>query len=355
MHNAGWIKVDRALWDDPLFRGHPSRVGAWLWLVGHARWKPGTFDINGHIVVLERGQLCVSRFQLADALGWSESAVDRFLTRLKSARMIERNSEHGRSIITICDYERFQGESLEAGQATEHQIERRADSNRTAKEERKKDKNISSNQPTTPSRANVREAPPNKDAAEPLDGQGEENQGKEDRSAEALALVADAAGLALTEPKRKTALAHVVRWLDDWPDCDPAADLVAPIRRFLAEKDGPTHSLARFDAVILDRKARAKPKPAIAPAKPGVPRTHEGEQERRLRAALRDAMGDAAYVAWIEPTALALNCESLTVTCRSAFHAEHLGNHHLHDLRTKARAVGGSRTIEVLIKTEGKL
>ncbi|WP_273679048.1 helix-turn-helix domain-containing protein [Erythrobacter fulvus] len=131
MNGGGYVAIYRAAFDHPLFATDSARLGAWIWLLGKACWKPTPFDIAGRIVSLERGQLCASRSQLARAWGMSPSAVERFLTRLETEQMIGRATGQGRSIITIRNYDKFQAVSDEAGQATGQ----RSDSYRTAKEE----------------------------------------------------------------------------------------------------------------------------------------------------------------------------------------------------------------------------
>src|SRR3546814_9142435 len=80
----GCSTVQREMIDHPLFKGQPQRAYAWLWLLSKAAWKRTPFDIKGVIVTLERGQVCTSRHQLAAEWGMSPSAVERFLTRLRS-------------------------------------------------------------------------------------------------------------------------------------------------------------------------------------------------------------------------------------------------------------------------------
>src|SRR3546814_20682416 len=87
--------------DHPLFKGQPQRAYAWLWLLSKAAWKRTPFDIKGVIVTLERGQVCTSRHQLAAERGMSPSAVERFLTRLKTEQMIDQDNEQVSPIKTI--------------------------------------------------------------------------------------------------------------------------------------------------------------------------------------------------------------------------------------------------------------
>src|SRR3546814_16648473 len=65
----------------------------------------------------------------------SPSAVERFLTRLKTEQMIEQDTGQGLSIITICNYDKYQHEKKEAGQASGQVTGQGPDSHRTTKEQ----------------------------------------------------------------------------------------------------------------------------------------------------------------------------------------------------------------------------
>jgi len=131
---TGFVALDRSALDHPLLKD-AERFRAWFWIVAKACWKPTPYDINGKIVPLERGQLCVSRAQLADAWGWSPSAVERFLVRLETEQMIGRATGQGRTIITVCNYGKYQDVEEKTGQAPEQSTGQRSDSDRTAKEQ----------------------------------------------------------------------------------------------------------------------------------------------------------------------------------------------------------------------------
>lgn len=132
---SGFAVLYREATDHPLFVGDSARFGAWAWLVLKACWKPTKFNAGGATITIERGQLCVSRSQLATAWGWSPSAVERFLTRLQTEQMIGRATGQGRSVITICNYDKYQDIGEQAGQATGQESGQRPDSDRTAKEQ----------------------------------------------------------------------------------------------------------------------------------------------------------------------------------------------------------------------------
>ena len=115
---SGFFTMHRSVLEHPLFEGDSARLGAWLWLVGNACWKPTRVKIKGSIVQLERGEMSYSVRFLAEAWGWSKSRVDRFLCDLRAENMIETRSKigtdrghkagQGQSIISICNYSKYQ-------------------------------------------------------------------------------------------------------------------------------------------------------------------------------------------------------------------------------------------------------
>lgn len=133
--SEGWFTLHRGWRDNPVFRGEFSRADAWVWLIENACWKPTRHDVKGKTIMLDRGQLCASRERLAEVWGWSPSAVERFLTRLKTEQMIERETGQGKSVLTICNYAKYQDISEQTGQEKEQPTGQRSDRDRTAKEQ----------------------------------------------------------------------------------------------------------------------------------------------------------------------------------------------------------------------------
>lgn len=114
-----WFKVARGWREHDLFEGETfSRAEAWLWLIENAAWKPTRTRIKGAAVELNRGQLSFSVRFMADQWGWSKSRVDRFIAVLREEGMIEtcskigtdgnHNAGQGQSVITICNYAKYQ-------------------------------------------------------------------------------------------------------------------------------------------------------------------------------------------------------------------------------------------------------
>jgi len=131
---TGFIALHRAAFTHPILKD-AERFRAWFWLIAHAAWKSTKHNARGHTITVERGQLCAGREYLAKEWGWSPSAVERFLARLETEQMIERETGQKKTVITICNYDKYQDSSGETGQTTEHKAEQKSDRNRTDKEE----------------------------------------------------------------------------------------------------------------------------------------------------------------------------------------------------------------------------
>ncbi len=115
MHR-GWM-------DNDVFRGEPySSAIAWCWLIENAAWEPTRVRIEHTPVPLARGELSFSEEFLAKKWKWSRSRVHRFLQELATWGMISRRNSptrksdrvanRGQSIITLCNYYKYQDISL---------------------------------------------------------------------------------------------------------------------------------------------------------------------------------------------------------------------------------------------------
>lgn len=114
---SGFIALHREAFSHPMLKD-ADRFRAWFWLVANAAWKPTTTRIKGQTVQLERGELSFSQRFLAEKWDMSKSRVDRFIADLRAEGMITTRSKNGadgghkagqgQSIITICNYEKYQ-------------------------------------------------------------------------------------------------------------------------------------------------------------------------------------------------------------------------------------------------------
>lgn len=105
---SGWFAMKHGVSRHPLLRGNPARIAIWVWLVDNAVWKDTPHDIAGKSVTVKRGQVAVSQRRLADETGVGRQAVRTFLGRLQSERMVNPDVTHGKTVLTLCNYEKYQ-------------------------------------------------------------------------------------------------------------------------------------------------------------------------------------------------------------------------------------------------------
>lgn len=123
---AGTFAVSRRIWSHPEFAPSAfSEREAFLWLVSEASWKDRAARSGRVVVDLRRGQLCASIRFMGEAWGWSKSRVDRFLKRLENRDMLRTESGTGQLVITLCNYDEYQGQrdtgGTRAGQSSGHE------------------------------------------------------------------------------------------------------------------------------------------------------------------------------------------------------------------------------------------
>lgn len=108
----GFIWVRRNYFDHPIFANEPfTEREAFLWMVCEAAWKTRRKRIHNAMITLRRGQLAHSTRFMASAWAWSESRVRRFLGRLKIDAMIDTTADAHATLITICNYEKYQSKT----------------------------------------------------------------------------------------------------------------------------------------------------------------------------------------------------------------------------------------------------
>lgn len=133
---SGFVALHREAFSHPILKD-AERFRAWFWLVAHAAYQPTKHDARGTTITVDRGQICAGRDYLAKQWGWSASAVERFLTRLETEHMIERTTGQIKTVITICNYDKYQSAIDETGQLSGHKTGQKPDRNRTTKEQSK--------------------------------------------------------------------------------------------------------------------------------------------------------------------------------------------------------------------------
>lgn len=109
MTTLGVFAVHRGIWEHTSFDDEPfTQREAWIWLISEAAYRPFKKRVAGHVIELKRGQVCHSLRFIADAWGWTLAKTRRFLERLKTDAMIDTQTDTGVTVITICNYNKYQ-------------------------------------------------------------------------------------------------------------------------------------------------------------------------------------------------------------------------------------------------------
>lgn len=103
--DSGYIKSYRSMLS---WRWHDDAGTLSLWM--HLLWMANYEDVEWHDMTIKRGQLVTSVKSLSEVTGLSAQQLHTRLERLVKTKEIEVRPTNKFSIITICNYERYQGE-----------------------------------------------------------------------------------------------------------------------------------------------------------------------------------------------------------------------------------------------------
>lgn len=106
--NSGWLKISRDLPDHWIWED-PHRLKWWLDLLMLAAWEDTKKLVGRKLIEVKRGQIVASISFLENRWGKNHNTVIDFLKLLQSEGMITKKSSNNISIITICNYEEYQG------------------------------------------------------------------------------------------------------------------------------------------------------------------------------------------------------------------------------------------------------
>lgn len=120
----GFIKLHRKLqdcWIWEIDKPFDER-SAWIDLLLSANHTDVKIPFNGELVLVERGQFITSVRKLSEKWKWNKDKVLKFLRLLESDKMIKRDSDKFRTLITIENYDIYQDkEDTERTQDGTHQ------------------------------------------------------------------------------------------------------------------------------------------------------------------------------------------------------------------------------------------
>ncbi len=105
----GLVMIDRDILNHPSFADEAfTERDAFIWMICEASYQDRTVRTRKGPLNLARGQLTASTRFMADKWGWKEPRVRRFLKRLKIDAMIDVNTDAVQTVVTVCNYDKYQ-------------------------------------------------------------------------------------------------------------------------------------------------------------------------------------------------------------------------------------------------------
>lgn len=98
---GGYIKLDRALFDNPWISKDHDYLLVLVYLMKDATYTEQRTVFNGEDIILKPGQLITGRKKLAEKTGVEEHKVQRVLNRLESEHLIEQQKSRHGTLITL--------------------------------------------------------------------------------------------------------------------------------------------------------------------------------------------------------------------------------------------------------------
>ena len=109
MADKGWVKLWRDQFNNWISKKPFCDGYAWCYLYQRANHKKGVVNFRNEYIQVERGQLLTSKLQLQEIFGWSYRHVENFLKALENDEMIKCKTTKRYTIITIVNYDKYQG------------------------------------------------------------------------------------------------------------------------------------------------------------------------------------------------------------------------------------------------------
>lgn len=123
----GFFAIDRELLTHELWLDDEEpfcKRCAWVDLIGLANHSDTKLMVRGKVIEAKRGEVNRSFRWLADRWGWSVNKVRRFIEFLEAEHMVEHKTEHGETVLTLCNYcvwqDKYRSNGTPNGTGTEH-------------------------------------------------------------------------------------------------------------------------------------------------------------------------------------------------------------------------------------------
>jgi hypothetical protein len=140
MSELGWIKLHRKLQKKGYYK-KSEYIHLWVHLLLSANHKEKEFMFNGNMIIIKEGQLLTGREKLSENTGISESTVERILNMLENEHQIEQQKTNKFRIITIINWQNYQGDN-DCGQQNGQQTDNKRTTNGQQTATNKNDNNV---------------------------------------------------------------------------------------------------------------------------------------------------------------------------------------------------------------------
>jgi DNA-binding transcriptional regulator YhcF (GntR family) len=111
----GYCLAYRKSWSHPVFKDL-REAAIWNFLYQNAFWQDGIRQFNGHTFELKRGQIVVSVSFLAKGFGMTDKGVRVVIQKLEKQGMLGKQRASKGTIITICNYNKYQSNEKTEGE-----------------------------------------------------------------------------------------------------------------------------------------------------------------------------------------------------------------------------------------------
>ncbi len=108
---TGWIKLYRSLLDNQIWKMKEpyDKRSAWIYLLLNASFGDRDVEFKGEIIHLKSGTLIDTYRHFSDTWMWTLPKVQRYIEKLKAIRMINAKRYKGGTLISIVNWEFYQG------------------------------------------------------------------------------------------------------------------------------------------------------------------------------------------------------------------------------------------------------
>ncbi len=117
----GFVKIDRGILHHPMMRD-PHLLQLWLWLLASTAWKDEQVLVKvgrgSRLIQIQRGQVLVIRSATTQLLGCTDGGLQSRLEKLQSMGQISRATNQQCCVVTICNWEAYQGTEARRSRAT---------------------------------------------------------------------------------------------------------------------------------------------------------------------------------------------------------------------------------------------